>query len=53
VLDIRLDARKNVSVIGEIAEIQSTDSAVRLLVVRTNEEREIAEQVRAVLTGHT
>jgi acetate kinase len=52
-LDIRLDARKNASVSGEIAEIQSTDSGVRLLVVRTNEEREIAEQVRAVLTGHT
>jgi len=52
-LDIRLDARKNASVSGEIAEIQSTDSAVRLLVVRTNEEREIAEQVRAVLTGRT
>jgi acetate kinase len=52
-LDIRLDARKNASVNGEIAEIQSTDSAVRLLVVRTDEEREIAEQVRAVLTGHT
>jgi acetate kinase len=51
-LDIRLDARKNASVSGEIAEIQSTDSAVRLLVVRTDEEREIAEQVRAVLTGH-
>jgi acetate kinase len=52
-LDIRLDARKNASVSGEIAEIQSTDTAVRLLVVRTNEEREIAEQVRAVLTGRT
>jgi acetate kinase len=52
-LDIRLDARKNASVSGEIAEIQSTDSGVRLLVVRTNEEREIAEQVRAVLAGHT
>jgi acetate kinase len=52
-LDIRLDARKNASVSGEIAEIQSTNSAVKLLVVRTNEEREIAEQVRAVLTGHT
>ena len=52
-LDIRLDARKNASVSGEIAEIQSTDSAVKLLVIRTNEEREIAEQVRAVLTGRT
>jgi len=52
-LDIWLDARKNASVSGEIAEIQSTDSAVKLLVIRTNEEREIAEQVRAVLTGRT
>jgi acetate kinase len=50
-LDIRLDARKNSGVSGEIAEIQSADSAVKLLVVRTNEEREIAEQVRAMLTG--
>jgi acetate kinase len=43
---------QDASVSGEIAEIQSTDSAVKLLVVRTNGEREIAEQVRAVLTGH-
>jgi acetate kinase len=50
-LDIRLDARKNSGVSGEIAEIQSADSAVKLLVIRTNEEREIAEQVRAMLTG--
>jgi acetate kinase len=50
-LDIRFDARKNAAVSGEIAEIQSADSAVKLLVVRTNEEREIAEQVRAMLTG--
>ncbi|HYA39215.1 MAG TPA: acetate kinase [Candidatus Methylomirabilis sp.] len=48
-LGVRLDAQKNASVSGEIAEIQSANSAVRLLVVRTNEEREIAEQVRAVL----
>jgi acetate kinase len=33
-----------------IGEIHSADSAVKLLVVRTNEELEIAEQTRAVLT---
>jgi acetate kinase len=52
-LAIRIDARKNAAVSGEIAEIQSANSTVKLLVVRTNEEREIAEQARAVLTGHT
>lgn len=48
-LGVRLDARQNASVRGEIAEIQAGDSAVRLLVVPTNEELEIAEQTRALL----
>jgi acetate kinase len=48
-LGIRLDRIRNADVRGEIAEIQSDDSIVKLLVVRTNEELEIAEQTRALL----
>jgi acetate kinase len=51
VLGIRLDTRKNAGVSGEISEIQAEDSAVKLLVIRTNEELEIAEQTRAVLSA--
>jgi acetate kinase len=50
-LGIRLDAARNSAVSGETSEIQSRDSAVRLLVIRTNEELEIAEQTRAVLSA--
>ena len=48
---IRLDLHKNAEGRGELAEIQSQDSAVKLLVIRTNEELEIAEQTRAVLSA--
>jgi acetate kinase len=50
-LGIRLDTRKNGGVNGEISEIQTQDSAVKLLVIRTNEELEIAEQTRALLSA--
>jgi acetate kinase len=54
---IRVDTRRNAAVSGESAEIQSDDSTVKLLVVRTDEELEIAEQTRAVLAdtrqGHS
>lgn len=43
-LGILLDDRKNGSVFGEVAEIQKAEGRVRLLVVRTNEELEIARQ---------
>lgn len=46
---VRLDPRRNATVSGDAAEIHADDSAVKLLVVRTNEELEIAEQTRAVL----
>jgi acetate kinase len=46
---IHFDARRNAAASGETAEIQADNSAVKLLVVRTNEEIEIAEQARAVL----
>jgi acetate kinase len=49
VLGIRLDAHNNGSASGEVSEIQTADSAVKLLIVRTNEELEIAEQTRALL----
>jgi acetate kinase len=48
-LGIRLDAQKNGAVKAEVSEIQTEDSAVKQLVIRTNEELEIAEQTRAVL----
>ncbi|MCK7577570.1 MAG: hypothetical protein MZV65_18370 [Chromatiales bacterium] len=46
---IHFDARRNGAASGETAEIQADNSAVKLLVVRTNEELEIAEQARALL----
>jgi acetate kinase len=49
VLGVRLDAHNNISASGEVSEIHAADSAVKLLVVRTNEELEIAEQTRALL----
>jgi acetate kinase len=49
IFGIHIDARRNAAVIGETAEIQSGDSAVRMLVIRTNEELEIATQTRALL----
>jgi len=46
---IRLDAERNIGIRDDAAEIQAVDSAVKLLVVRTDEEREIAEQTRQAL----
>ncbi len=43
-LGIAIDAAKNEAALGNIAEIQKDDAPVRVLVVRTDEEREIAQQ---------
>ena len=43
-LGIAIDAAKNEGAMGNIAEIQKDDAPVRVLVVRTDEEREIAQQ---------
>ncbi len=43
-MGICLDDKRNETVVGDIAEIQQDGSAVRVLVVRTDEEREIARQ---------
>jgi acetate kinase len=50
-LGIRIDTPRNDAASGEIGEIQERDSVVKLLVIRTNEELEIAEQTRAVLSA--
>jgi acetate kinase len=50
-LGIRIDTARNASASGDVAEIQSPDSLVKLLVIRTNEELEIAEQTCAVLAA--
>jgi acetate kinase len=49
VFGIRLDAHQNAAARGELSEIHAADSAIKLLVVRTNEELEIAGQTSAVL----
>jgi acetate kinase len=46
---IAIDDADNVKEIGELAEIQPVGLPVRVLVIRTNEELQIARQVRAVL----
>jgi acetate kinase len=43
-LGIRVDDRKNEKTYEEVLEIQRDGSPVKVLAVRTNEEREIAEQ---------
>jgi acetate kinase len=48
-LGIRLDSHKNAAASGDLREIQSNDSAVKLLVVPTDEEREIAVQTQTLL----
>jgi acetate kinase len=48
-LGLRLDARRNVEPVGAANDLSAPDSAVRILVVRTDEEREIAEQTQAVV----
>ena len=48
-LGITVDERKNGSVTGKAAEIQEEGAPVKVLVVRTNEELEIALQAEAVI----
>jgi acetate kinase len=48
-LGITVDERKNGAVTGKAAEIQEAGAPVRVLVVRTNEELEIALQAEAVI----
>jgi len=43
-LGISLDERRNGDAGGDIAQIQAQDSRVKILVIPTNEEREIAQQ---------
>jgi acetate kinase len=43
-LGINLDEAKNTAVSGSIAEVQAEGARVKLLVIKTNEEREIARQ---------
>jgi acetate kinase len=48
-MGITVDERKNLAVTGKAAEIQEEGAPVRVLVVRTNEELEIALQAEAVV----
>jgi len=48
-LGIAVDGVKNEAACGGVAEIQDGNSPVRVLVIRTNEEREIAEQTIAAI----
>ena len=48
-LGIAVDRAKNEDASGDISEIQDGHSPVRVLVIRTNEEREIAEQTIATI----
>ena len=48
-LGIHLDPGRNAAAGGEISDIQAAASPVKVLVVRTNEELEIAAQTRAAL----
>ena len=50
-LGIRLDPDRNHSVNGKMGEIQGAESRVRLLIVPTNEEAEIAIQTRDLIIG--
>ncbi|MDO9109258.1 MAG: acetate kinase [Desulfatirhabdiaceae bacterium] len=50
-LGIRLDPHHNHAVNGHPGEIQDPESRVRLLIVPTNEEAEIAIQTRDLITG--
>jgi len=50
-LGIRLDPDRNHSVNGQMGEIQDAESRVRLLIVPTDEEAEIAIQTRDLITG--
>jgi acetate kinase len=48
-LGLAIDPERNRQVVENLAEIQSRTSAVKILVVRTNEEKEIARQALQVI----
>jgi acetate kinase len=48
-LGIGIDPVRNAQARGDVAELQSYDANTRVLMVRTDEEREIAEQTRTTL----
>jgi acetate kinase len=49
-LGIRLDAHKNeLGPTGDVTEIQAEDSPIKILIIPTNEELEIANQTKEVL----
>lgn len=48
-LGIAIDSAKNASAGGDVSEIQSDGAPVKILVIRTDEEREIARQTVAVI----
>lgn len=50
-LGIRLDVAKNAEPVGTASDISAAGTAVRTLVVRTDEELEIAAQTHAVVAG--
>ena len=50
-LGITLDEERNRSAAGELSEVHAPQSRVAVLVVRTNEELEIAEQTVACVRG--
>jgi acetate kinase len=50
-LGIAIDTAKNVDYKSGLAEIQSADSKVKILVIPTNEEAEIAQQAYSLIKG--
>jgi len=50
-LGIRLDAGRNGGTLAAVSDVSSPDAPVRVLVVRTDEELEIAEQAMSVVQG--
>lgn len=50
-LGIAVDHQRNSAVSGNVAEIQKEDMRIKVLVVRTDEELEIARQAEAVVVG--
>ena len=50
-LGIEIDQEKNAATIGEIAEISTPDSKVKVFVFPTNEELAIATQTAALVSG--
>ena len=51
-LEIRLDGRKNATAIGDVSAVQR-DGSVAILVIRTDEELEMARQARELVAGAT